>query len=83
MLAVLVDFNQCNIGSNCKQTFDKDKECVIDSGDAQNNVQKKTSSVFYFALRIFTKIKDPTTKIDDKYADLLMEKKFKSFMDLC
>ena len=82
-LAILADFNQCNIGSNGKQTFDKDKEYLVDSGDVQNNVQKKTPSVFYFPLRIFTKNKDPTTKIDDKYADLLMEKKLKSFVDLC
>ena len=83
LLVVLVDFNQCNIGSNCRQTFDKDKECMVDSGDVQNNVQKKKPSVFYFALYTFTKNKDPTTKIDDKYADLSMEKKFKSFIDLC
>ena len=56
---------------------------MVDSGDAQDNVQKETPSVFYFALRTFTKYKDFTTKIDDKHADLLMEKKLKSFVDLC
>ena len=82
-LAVLVNFNQCNIGSNSKQTVDMNLGYVVDSHDEQNNVQKKKLSVFYFALCIFTKNKDPTTKIDDKHADLLMEKKLNSFIDLC
>ena len=56
--------------------------CVVDSRDVQNNVQKKKASVFYFALRTFTKNKDPTTKIDNKHADLLMEQNLKSFVDL-
>ena len=62
-LAVLVDFDKCDI-----EGIDK---------------HSKRPSVFYFALRTFTKDIDPKIKMNDKHADMYMEKKIKSFVDSC
>ena len=72
-----------NLESDPKPTMDMKQGIVGDPFDEQYSAQKKKPSIFYFALRIFSKNKDFTIKIDDKHADLLMEKKIKSFIDSC
>ena len=66
-----------------KQITDSNQEHKVDSRKEKNDKQSNGPSIFYFALRTFTKIIDPTIKIVNKHADLFMEKKIMSFVDSC
>ena len=78
-LAVLVDFDTANVGSNKKPITDSSPEPSTEKNDKLSNKPK----ILYFAIRSFTNNIDPTMKLDKRHADKFMEKKITSFVDYC